>query len=141
MALFGKKKEEKKEKVVTGEVKAEPKKEISKKTSVKEAPKKEEKTTTNKIGIDYSWVLIKPRITEKSAMMGGGNVYTFDVAMRASKILVKKAINSIYNVNPVKVNIIKGKPQNVIVRGRKGKRAGYKKAMVFLGAKDTIQFN
>lgn len=103
--------------------------------------KDSEKTAVNltKNG-DLSWVLIGPRITEKAAMILGNNVFTFNVAIRANKIQIKKAIVAKYNVNPLKVNIIAQKPRKVIKRGKKAHQSGTKKAMVFLKKGDTIEF-
>lgn len=88
---------------------------------------------------DLSWVLIGPRITEKAAMISGGNVFTFDVATRSNKILIKKAIVEKYGVTPVSINVINQKPRKVIKRGRKAHQKGTKKAMVTLKKGDTIE--
>jgi large subunit ribosomal protein L23 len=88
---------------------------------------------------DLSWVLVKPRITEKAAMVSENNVFVFDVATRANKVQVKRAIISQYKVTPLKVNIISKKPRKVMKRGRKVHQAGTKKAMVFLKKGDTIE--
>lgn len=89
-------------------------------------------------GNDLSWVLVNPRITEKAAMISEGNVYTFDVATRANKIQIKKAIFAAYNVKPLKVNVIAKKSRKVMKRGRRVHQAGSKKAMVFLKKGDSI---
>jgi len=107
-----------------------------------------DKTTTNEVAVktasvpvDYSWVLLSPRITEKAAIMGSSNVYTFNVHQRANKILVKQALKAIYNVTPRKVNIIVSKNHSVTVRGRKGMSGKGKKAMVFLDPSQSIDFS
>ncbi len=90
---------------------------------------------------DLSWVLKKPRLTEKAAQAGSdNNVYTFDVDQRANKIQVKKAVQHYYKVTPTKVNIIVTKPSKRTFRGKTGQAAGSKKAMVFLKKGDTINF-
>jgi len=88
---------------------------------------------------DLSWVLIDPRITEKAAMISGNNVFTFDVATRANKIQIKKAIIEKYKVTPISVNVINQKPRKAIKRGRKVHQKGRKKAMVTLKKGDTIE--
>jgi large subunit ribosomal protein L23 len=88
---------------------------------------------------EFAWVLNKPRITEKAAMISGDNVYTFDVDTKANKILVKKAIKAQYKVTPLKVNIIADKARKVKRRGRKVHQSSSKKAMVFLKKGDTIE--
>lgn len=87
---------------------------------------------------DFSWVLVNPRITEKAAMVSENNVYTFDVATRANKIQVKKAIQATYNVTPKKVNIISAESRKVMKRGRRVHQTGSKKAMIFLKKGDSI---
>jgi large subunit ribosomal protein L23 len=88
---------------------------------------------------DLSWVILKPRITEKAAMVSSDNAYVFDVATRANKVQIKRAIIAQYKVTPLKVNIISQKPRKVMKRGRKVHQAGTKKAMVFLKKGDTIE--
>lgn len=89
---------------------------------------------------DLSWVLIKPRLSEKAANLGSQNIYTFDVATRANKIQIKKAIELYYKVKPLRVNVINNEGKMVNVRGNRGKRAATKKAMVFLPQGKTIDF-
>jgi len=93
------------------------------------------------INQDLSWVLQKPRMTEKAASLGADhNIYTFNVASRANKILIKQAIKSYYGVDPIKVTVSIKKPIIRFFRGRRGKTTGQKKAMVFLKKGDTIEF-
>ncbi|MCB9808784.1 50S ribosomal protein L23 [Candidatus Nomurabacteria bacterium] len=88
---------------------------------------------------DLSWVLIKPRLSEKAARLGSDeNVYTFDVSPRANKIQIKKAIEVYYKVTPTKVNVVNQAPRKDTFRGRPAHVAGTKKAMVFLKKGDTI---
>jgi len=90
---------------------------------------------------DYSGVLIKPRITEKATILAEeNNVYTFNVDPRASKKEISKAVQKNYEVNPVKVNISDVKRKRVFARGKKGIKAGGKKAMVYLKKGDKIEF-
>jgi large subunit ribosomal protein L23 len=88
---------------------------------------------------DLSWVIIKPRITEKAAMVSSDNAYVFDVATRANKVQIKRAIIAQYKVTPLKVNVISQKPRKVMRRGRKVHQKGTKKAVVFLKKGDTIE--
>lgn len=97
-----------------------------------------EKTTTVSGNENLSWVLVGPRVTEKAAMISGDNVYTFDVAQKANKIEIKKAIFAAYKVKPEKVNIIAKKARSIVKRGRKAHQRGSKKALVYLKKGDTI---
>ena len=84
--------------------------------------------------------LIKPIVTEKSeTLRDTNNVYTFEVALKANKPMIKEAIKKIYGHKPIKVNIVTQK------RKRKRNRYGYgytslkKKAYVYLATKDKIE--
>ena len=80
----------------------------------------------------------KPRITEKVAMLAEGGVYTFEVSSSATKNEIRKEIEKIYKVKPVKVNMLPIKKKNIIVRGKTGVRGGGKKAIVYLKKGDKI---
>ncbi len=87
---------------------------------------------------DLSWVLIKPRLSEKAAQVGSENIYTFNVSPDANKIQIKQAIYMYYKVMPTRVNVLNNKERNVVVRGKRGVKSGFKKAMVHLKKGDTI---
>jgi large subunit ribosomal protein L23 len=85
--------------------------------------------------------LIKnPRVTEKASFAAEQNVYTFNVSPDANKNEIKKAIFSLYKVNPVKVNILSFPAKQIVVRGKKGVKQGGKKAFVYLKKGDKIEF-
>ena len=52
-------------------------------------------------------VLVKPMITEKATVLGAFNQYVFMVSLDANKIDVAKAIDEVYGVKPVSVNMIR----------------------------------
>ena len=85
-------------------------------------------------------VLKHPRITEKAAILAEKNAYTFEIDPQANKIDVARAIKKVYNVEPVRVNIIKLPAKRVIVRGRRGVKSAIKKAIVYLKEGDKIEF-
>ncbi|MEA3399242.1 MAG: 50S ribosomal protein L23 [Patescibacteria group bacterium] len=85
-------------------------------------------------------LIIGPRITEKASLEADKGIYTFNVKPEATKNEVKKAINFIYGVDPVKVNITKITGRNILYRGKSGKKRGGKKAVVFLKEGDKIEF-
>jgi large subunit ribosomal protein L23 len=83
-------------------------------------------------------VLTKPMVTEKATNLGSSNQYVFMVGIDTNKIEVAKAIQEVYGVKPISVNIIKVKGKKVN-RGRiTGKRKDFKKAIVTLKKGDTI---
>lgn len=86
-------------------------------------------------------VLRRPIVTEKSLLtVEDGNRYTFEVDMRANKLLVKEAVELAFDVTVTDVNVVvmpaktsrRGKRVNI----RKGK---WKKAVVALAPGDSIQ--
>jgi len=93
---------------------------------------------------DFSNVIKHPRVTEKAAILGEvRNAYTFDVSKDATKNDIKTAVEKIYKVSPVKVNITKIAYKKVLVRGQRNKygyKNGGKKAVVYLKKGDKIQF-
>jgi len=78
-------------------------------------------------------IIIEPMITEKSTLLKEQDrVYCFRVAKEATKVDVKRAVETIFNVDVKKVRIAnyKGKIKRL---GRNiGKRADWKKAWVEL---------
>ena len=89
---------------------------------------------------DLSWVIVGPRITEKSAILSSDhNAYVFNVAVKANKIQIKKAITEKYKVHPIKVNVVAQKARKEMRRGRKVHKKGTKKAIVFLKKGESIE--
>ena len=68
-------------------------------------------------------IILRPIITEASTELLDNKRYTFEVDVRATKTHVKKAIEEIFNVKVVQVNImnVKGKKK------RQGRFVGFKK--------------
>ena len=84
-------------------------------------------------------VLIAPVVSEKSYGQIAQNRYTFKVHQDAHKTQVRQAVEELFDVTVVGVNIIKmpAKPKR---RGMiKGTRPGWKKAIVELKPGDTIE--
>ncbi|MFH1232487.1 MAG: 50S ribosomal protein L23 [Patescibacteria group bacterium] len=84
-------------------------------------------------------VLQKPLVTEKVTNLGICNKYVFVVANDTNKVEVAKAINQIYGVKPVKVNIIKMIGKATRSGKVSGKRKDWKKAIVTLSKGETIK--
>ncbi len=83
-------------------------------------------------------VLLKPVITEKSTLLQDEGRYTFQVALKANKGLVKEAVEKNFNVTVVDVNItmLRGKSKRY---GPKVKKTpDTKKAIVTLKAGERI---
>jgi len=87
--------------------------------------------------LSYS-ALISPVITEKSYALFQLKKYSFEVSIEASKQEIAKAVEMLYNVKVLQVRVMRVKPKNVFLRGKKGKTGGYKKAIVSLQAGYSI---
>ena len=83
-------------------------------------------------------VLLAPVVSEKSYGQIGQNKYAFKVHRDAHKTQVRQAVEELFDVKVVRVNIVKvqAKPKR---RGTfRGTRPGWKKAYVQLRKGDTI---
>ena len=84
-------------------------------------------------------VLIRPVVSEKSYHQITESRYTFRVHKDAHKTQVRQAVEELFDVKVVSVNIVQmpAKPKR---RGmHRGTRPGWKKAIVELKAGDTIE--
>ena len=80
-------------------------------------------------------VLRRPIISEKAAQLSEKNGVAFEVAVKATKEDVARAVEAIYNVKPVKVNVVVVKGKEKSFRGRSsGTQRTVKKAYVTLPA-------
>jgi large subunit ribosomal protein L23 len=100
------------------------------------AGKKEKKK--RKYGNAYK-VLLKPLVTEKAANLGAGNKYVFAVSSKSNKIEIAKAVNEVYGIKPLGVNIIKMGGKKVRYGRLTGKRKDWKKAIVTLPKGESIK--
>lgn len=83
-------------------------------------------------------VILKPIVTEKSSREQASGVYAFAVAPTANKHLVRAEIIKTHKVTPRRINIINTPTKRVLVRGKVGRRPGYKKALVYLKSGDSL---
>lgn len=86
-------------------------------------------------------VIIQPVVSEKSYASYDENVYTFVVAPDATKVEIRRAIESIFSVKVRNVNTLNraGKRKRNRRTGGWGQRAGQKRAIVTLAEGDTIE--
>lgn len=99
-----------------------------------------QRTTPQGVARNLSSVIIKPRITEKAVGQSERNVYVFLVRRDATKYDVRDAIIELFDVTPVKVNIVNKAPRQHMSRrlGRTVTEKGAKKAYVYLKDGDSI---
>ncbi len=147
MAIFKKKEVVKKDAVVT----------LEKNPEKQEKAEKAEKSTSADVatvastasgqksgkGLDLAYILLRPHVTEKASDLSEKGVYAFEINKRANKMHVMMAVERLYKVRPIKVAVINEptkyskspKTNRVVV-----KKAGGKKAMVYLKKGDKIEF-
>ena len=77
-------------------------------------------------------ILVKPLVTEKASYLGAQNKYVFEVNKDANKIEITEAVEEVYGVRPVSVNIVRVRGKNVRYGRITGKRKDWKKAIVTL---------
>lgn len=83
--------------------------------------------------------LLRPRITEKATNQAEKNAYVFEVDPRSNKKEIAAAVKEFYNITPIAVHTIRIPAKNVFSRGRRGKTAGGKKAVVYVKKGDKIE--
>lgn len=87
-------------------------------------------------------VLRRPIITEKSNYMNSElDQYVFEVASDANKSMIKDAVEVLFDVDVVRVNVINvpaKRTRRIRSRQIKVRRSGYKKAIVTLAPGETI---
>lgn len=132
MALFGKKKVEKKEtpRKNSGQAKA-------KAPHIHHA---QAKKLADGIAHD---IIRAPWFSEKALIVTEKGIYTFMVPKRATKAEIAGAIKEIYKVEPRKIRVVNlpGKKKAMRTKRGIGTRAARCKAYVYLNAGDTIQFS
>lgn len=84
-------------------------------------------------------VIKKPILTEKSETLRNQKVYLFEIDVRANKKMVKEAVNKIYKVVPLKVNVCYSPEKEKRARFSMGRISKKKRAYVYLSKKDTIE--
>lgn len=87
-------------------------------------------------------VLRRPIFTEKSNYLNSQlHQYVFEVADYATKAMVKEAIETLFEVKVLRVNIVNAAPKRTRrARSRRVliRKPGYKKAIISLAPDDTI---
>jgi large subunit ribosomal protein L23 len=83
-------------------------------------------------------VLHAPHVSEKSARLSEHNQYVFAVAPSATKADVKSAVEKMFDVNVVSVNMANIKGKLKTFRFRPGRKASVRKAYVRLAEGQSI---
>ena len=85
-------------------------------------------------------VIKKPVVTEKSMHALEEGKYTFEVDTRAHKLLIKQAVEAMFDVKVESVNVMNIKPKTKRVGRYEGKTNRRRKAIVKLAEGSTINY-
>lgn len=95
---------------------------------------------TKAIKTNYYDIIRRPIITEKAIASSEFGKFAFEVSDCANKIDVKNAVEAIFNVKVVQVNVSNSQRKRKMFKGREGFRKSCKKAIVTLEQGQTIDF-
>jgi large subunit ribosomal protein L23 len=85
-------------------------------------------------------VLLAPVVSEKSyALVADGHKYTFRVHPQAHKTQIRQAVEEIFSVDVLEVNILKVPPKPKRRGMHRGQRPGWKKAVVTIAEGQSIE--
>ncbi len=79
-----------------------------------------------------------PRLSEKASRIAESNQYVFIVAPEASKLDVRMAVESMFDVKVKRVNLVNARGKVTSFRSRSGRRQNKRKAYVRLVAGQSI---
>lgn len=85
-------------------------------------------------------IILGPVISEKAYKGIEQSKYTFKVHPEANKVEIRNAVEKLFNVKVVKVNVINVKPKKKRLGKFEGKTSSWKKAIVTLREGDKIEF-
>jgi large subunit ribosomal protein L23 len=108
-----------------------------KKAEKKEQPKETKQPKATK-GFSFA-VLKSPHVTEKASDLTKQNQYVFKVWPSTNKIEIKKAVESLYNVEVKGIQIINIHEKERRVGRTIGTKKGYKKAIITLKKGQKIE--
>ena len=91
------------------------------------------------MSLDARQVLIAPVVSEKSYSLIGENKYSFRVHEKAHKTQVRQAVEELFGVKVEGVNIVKVQPKPKRRGFHRGRKPGWKKAIVQLREGDSIE--
>jgi len=89
--------------------------------------------------MDYESILIEPVLSEKSNILREAGQYVFKVDPRADKMMIMEAVRRMFKVNPVSCRVMNVSSKPKRLRGRPGRTAEWKKAIVSLEKGQTIR--
>ncbi|MCL4288748.1 MAG: 50S ribosomal protein L23 [Thermoleophilia bacterium] len=91
------------------------------------------------MSIDARQILIAPVVSEKSYSLIEASKYSFKVHPRAHKTQIRQAVEELFDVKVLSVNVIKVQPKPKRRGISRGTKPGWKKAIVQLREGDRIE--
>ena len=89
-------------------------------------------------------IILRPVISEKSMDQTTLSKYTFAVASEANKMQIKAAVEELFKVTVVNVNVLTTKAKEKSRNRKRGRQVGFstpwKKAVVTVKSGDSIEF-
>ena len=86
-------------------------------------------------------IVVRPIVTEKSSLLkDSGNQYVFEVARDANKIEIAKAVEQLFKVQVLSVQVMNMEGKKRRLGKHSGKKPDWRKAIVKLSPKDKIPF-
>lgn len=86
-------------------------------------------------------VLIRPIVTEKSAILSADGRYVFEIADYATKQEVRQIVQKRFKVHVTRVNVVTVHPKKRMRGAIEGRISGYRKAVVFVKKGETIDLS
>ena len=91
------------------------------------------------MSLDAREILIAPVVSEKSYSLIEASKYSFRVHPQAHKTQIRQAVEELFDVKVLSVNVLKVQPKPKRRGVHRGVRPGWKKAIVQLRAGDKIE--
>ena len=85
-------------------------------------------------------VLVGPLVTEKATMLSEHGQIAFRVRLDATKAEIRRAVEKLFDVKVTAVNTLRVKGKTKLFRGRRGRRSGYKKAIITLAEGESVDY-
>jgi large subunit ribosomal protein L23 len=96
------------------------------------------------VTLEATQIILRPVISEKSMDQTNARKYTFAVADVANKMQIKAAVEELFKVTVLSVNVMTMKPKEKSRNRRRGRQVGFttawKKAVVTVKSGDSIEF-
>ena len=93
--------------------------------------------------LEAAQIVLRPVISEKSMDLTQRGKYTFAVHDDANKFQIADAVEELFKVTVLEVNVLTTRPKEGRTRrrgGQKGHTTPWKKAVVTVGPNDKIEF-